>query len=396
MRDSQEWAEAPCESLPTNHELYILYTSGTTGTPKGIVRAQGDTAVGLNYCMKNVFDLHQGGVHFAASDIGWVVGHSFIVYGPLIRCAKVIFFEGKPVVPDAGVIWRVCEEYKVTSLYMAPTAVRVIKKEDYEGDLIKKYNTDSIRTFCLVGERCDPDTIHWIHKHFQKVLINDTWWQTETGWPISANLLNVQDFKTIFPTLPGSVTRPVPGYEVKIFEENTTDQECPPNTLGKVVIKLPLPPAFMLTLWGNDEAFVQKYLAETPGYYTTGDAGIIDEKGYIHIMTRVDDVINTAGHRISTGRLEEAVNEHDSVVESAVVGYNDPVRGECPLAFVILRGNINLTDELKVSLAQEINGKVRTDVGAFCRLEGVVFAEKLPKTRSGKILRRTIREIING
>lgn len=178
------------------------------------MRAQGDTAVGLNYCMKNVFDLHEGGVHFASSDIGWVVGHSFIVYGPLIRCSKTIFFEGKPVVPDAGVVWRVCQEYKVTSLYMAPTGVRVIKKEDYDGVLVKKYDVSSVRTFCLVGERCDPDTIHWIHRHFPKVLINDTWWQTETGWPISANLLNLKDFKSVFPTLPGSVTRPVPGYNV--------------------------------------------------------------------------------------------------------------------------------------------------------------------------------------
>lgn len=336
----KEWEQTPCESLPTNHELYILYTSGTTGTPKGIVRAQGDTAVGLNYCMKNVFDLHEGGVHFASSDIGWVVGHSFIVYGPLIRCSKTIFFEGKPIIPDAGVVWRVCQEYKVTSLYMAPTGVRVIKKEDYDGELVKKYDVSSVRTFCLVGERCDPDTIHWIHRHFPKVLINDTWWQTETGWPISANLLNLKDFKSVFPTLPGSVTRPVPGYNVQIFNETTNEPVSEPGELGKVVIKLPLPPAFMLTLWGNNEAFITKYLADTPGYYTTGDAGIIDEKGYVHIMTRTDDVINTAGHRISTGRLEEVVNEYDPVVESAVVGFNHPVRGEVPVAIVIMKAGI--------------------------------------------------------
>jgi len=256
--------------------------------------------------MKNVFNVHPESVHFAASDIGWVVGHSFIVYGPLIRGCATLFFEGKPVVPDAGVIWRVCEQYKVTSLYMAPTGVRVIKKEDYEGDLVKKYNTQSVETYCLVGERCDPDTILWINKHLPHVIINDTWWQTETGWPISANLPNLAEFGTVFPTLPGSVTRPVPGYKVQIFDESNS--ECEPNQLGKVVIKMPLPPAFMLTLWGNDQAFIDKYLAETPGYYTTGDAGIIDERGYVHIMTRTDDVINTAGHRISTGRLEEVVN----------------------------------------------------------------------------------------
>lgn len=288
--------------------------------------------------MKNVFDLQPDGVHFAGSDIGWVVGHSFIVYGPLLRGATTVFFEGKPITPDAGAMWRICDQYNVTSLYMAPTAVRVIKKEDYDGLLVKKYyKKQTVRTFCLVGERCDPDTIHWMHRHFPNVLINDTWWQTETGWPISANLLNLADFDTVFPTLPGSVTRPVPGYEVKIFDE--ANEAVPAGTLGKVVIKLPLPPAFMLTLWGNDQAFIDKYLAETPGYYTTGDAGVIDSKGYIHIMTRVDDVINTAGHRISTGRLEEVVNEHESVVESAVVGYNEEVRGECALAFVILRGS---------------------------------------------------------
>ena len=246
----KDWAVAPCVNLASTHPLYILYTSGTTGQPKGIVRDCGSTAVGLNYCMKNVFNVHKGSVHFASSDIGWVVGHSFIVYGPLLRGCTTLFFEGKPVVPDAGVIWRVCEQYKVTSLYMAPTAVRVIKKEDYEGDLVKKYSQETIETFCLVGERCDPDTILWINKHCPNVIINDTWWQTETGWPISANLTNLKDFGTVFPTLPGSVTRPVPGYKVQIFDE--ANHEVAPGTLGKVVIKMPLPPAFMLTLWGND------------------------------------------------------------------------------------------------------------------------------------------------
>ena len=392
--DEQDWEEAPCESLPSTHTLYILYTSGTTGEPKGICRDQGGTAVGLNYCMKNVFDLQEDGVHFAGSDIGWVVGHSFIVYGPLIRGATTVFYEGKPVTPDAGAMWRICEEYQVTSLYMAPTAVRVIKKEDYDGKLVKKYEQKSIRTFCLVGERCDPDTIHWVHRHFPHVLINDTWWQTETGWPIAANLLNLRDFETIFPTLPGSVTRPVPGYDVRIFDES--NEPVGADVLGKVVIKLPLPPAFMLTLWGNDQAFIEKYLAETPGYYTTGDAGIIDSKGYVHIMTRMDDVINTAGHRISTGRLEEVINEHDSVVESAVVGYNQEVRGECPLAYVILKGSGDqLDDAQKAALAKEVVTKIRTDVGAFAKLEGVIFVTKLPKTRSGKILRGTIRKIAN-
>jgi len=396
LMTEREWPIAECVSLPSNHELYILYTSGTTGEPKGIVRDQGGTAVGLNYCMKNVFDVGKDSVHYAVSDIGWVVGHSFIVYGPLIRGANVIFFEGKPITPDAGVVWRVCEEYGVTSLYWAPTAVRVVKKMDFEGEHVLKHDVSKLKSVCLVGERCDPDTIHWLHKHLPKVMINDTWWQTETGWPICANLLNLADFKTVFPTLPGSVTRPVPGYDVKVFDE--AHHPVPPNTLGKVVIKLPLPPSFMLTLWGNNKAFIEKYLAETPGYYTTGDAGIIDEKGYLHIMTRMDDVINTAGHRLSTGRLEEVVNDHERVVESAVIGFDHKIRGESPLAYVILKGSAGcetLSEEEKKQLASEINNKVRADVGAFAKLEAVLFVNKLPKTRSGKILRGTIRKITN-
>ena len=220
---------------------------------------------------------------------------------------------------------------------MAPTGVRVVKKEDYDGEWVKKYDTSSLDGFLLVGERCDPDTIHWVHRHFPHIKINDTWWQTETGWPITGNLLNTEEYGKIFPTLPGSVTKPVPGYDVRIFNEG--NEEIGPGELGKVVIKMPLPPSFMLGLWGNNQAFIEKYLTETPGYYTTGDAGIKDERGYLHIMTRMDDVINTCGHRISTGRLEEVVNDHPKVVESAVIGYNEEIRGECPLAFVVLRGS---------------------------------------------------------
>lgn len=280
---------------------------------------------------------------------------------------------------------------------MAPTGVRIVKKEDYEGEWIKRYDVSSIDGFLLVGERCDPDTIHWIHKHLPHVKINDTWWQTETGWPITGNLLNTAEFGKIFPTLPGSVTKPVPGYDVRIM--NDQNEEVAAGQLGKVVIKMPLPPSFMLTLWGNDQAFIEKYLAETPGYYTTGDAGFKDKRGYLHIMTRMDDVINTCGHRISTGRLEEVINDHEQVVESAVVGFNEEIRGECPLAFVILKGSSGaskLTPEQQSQLKAEINAKVRADVGAFARLIGLIFMEKLPKTRSGKILRGTIRKIANG
>ena len=394
MENTTEVAE--CTPVPAPHPLYILYTSGTTGQPKGIVRETGGTIVGLNFCMRSVFNVNKGSVHFAGSDIGWVVGHSFIVYGPLIRCSSCVFFEGKPVTPNPGVVWDRVQKYKVTSLYMAPTGVRVVKKEDYNGDWVKKYDTSSLHGFLLVGERCDPDTINWINRNFPDVLINDTWWQTETGWPISANLINISEYGKVFPTLPGSVTKPVPGYDVRIFDDS--NKECKPNELGKVVIKMPLPPSFMLTLWGNDQAFIDKYLAETPGYYTTGDAGIKDEHGYIHIMTRVDDVINTCGHRISTGRLEEVINNHDDVVESAVIGFNEEVRGECPLAFVILKGKgtHGLSQYQINAIKQQINAKVREDVGAFARLIGVIFMDKLPKTRSGKILRGTIRKIANG
>lgn len=393
MEAESEYTE--CTPVLAPHSLYILYTSGTTGQPKGIVRETGGAVVALNWAMQNIFNVSRGSVHFATSDIGWVVGHSFIVYGPLIVGAKCVFFEGKPLCPNPGVIWDRVATHKVTSLYMAPTGVRVIKKEDYEGEWIKKYDTSSIQSIGVVGERCDPDTIHWLHKHFPTALLNDTWWQTETGWPISCNLLNTAKFGKLFPTLPGSVTKPVPGYDVQILHEDNS--QCAPGELGKVCIKLPMPPSFMPTLWGNDEAFIKKYLAETPGYYTTGDAGMIDARGYLHIMTRVDDVINTAGHRISTGRLEEVINDHEMVVESAVVGFNDEVRGEQPLAFCILKGTstASMTQEQKTALATEINGVVRRDVGAFCRLCGVIFMERLPKTRSGKILRGTIRKICN-
>jgi len=390
----QEKEIAPCTFVEATAPLYVLYTSGTTGQPKGVVRDTGGTVVALNYTLKHVFDISKGEIYFSCSDIGWVVGHSFIVYGPLIRGATTVFFEGKPIVPNPGVLWRIVEQYKVKSIYMAPTAVRIIKKEDYEGEWVKKYDLSSLKSYHLVGERCDPDTVWWIHGHFPNVVINDTWWQTETGWPICSNLLSA-DFKTVFPTLPGSVTRPLPGYEVKIFDEEHHEVK-EPNALGMVVIKLPMPPSFMPTLWGNDEVFVKRYLADAPGYYTTGDAGLIDEKGYLHIMTRVDDVINTCGHRLSTGQMEEVINEHACVVESAVVGHIDEIRGECPLAFVILKGNFeDYSDDDKKKLTKEINEKVRHDIGPIARLEGVLFVPKLPKTRSGKILRGTIKKISN-
>jgi len=296
------------------------------------------TCVGANYAMDIVHNVHRGKVHFATSDVGWVVGHTNIVYGPLLRGASCVFFEGKPITPNPGVCWKLVEQYKVTSMYMAPTAVRIIKKLDYDGEWIPKYDISSLENYSMVGERCDPDTIHWLHKRFPGVIINDTWWQTETGWHLCGNLCNTDLFDKIYPTLPGSVCKPLPGHDIRVFDEQT-NKELGPNTLGKIVIKMPMPPSFMLGIWGNDRAFIDKYLRDTPGYYTTGDAGIIDEHGYLHIMTRLDDVINTCGHRISTGRLEEAVNSHAEVVESAVVGFNEAIKGETPLAFVLLKGS---------------------------------------------------------
>ena len=394
--DAQDWSVSECEQLEATHPLYILYTSGTTGQPKGIVRETGGTTVALNASMRDVFNVNREDVFYACSDIGWVVGHNYIVYGPLLRGATSVFFEGKAVTPtEKGACWERAERYKATGLYMAPTAVRVIKKLDYTGEYVRKSDLSTVKNFLLVGERCDPDTIHWLHKLLPHVYINDTWWQTETGHVIGGQLLNTDKYGPILPTLPGSVTKPTPGFDVKIFNE--ANEEVQANELGKVVIKLPMPPGFMLTLWGNDEAFIEKYLAETPGYYTTGDAGIIDEKGYIHIMTRMDDVINTSGHRISTGRLEEVINEHESVVESAVIGFDDPTRGECPLAFCCLKGDgVSSMDSKEIEdLKKAIQTKVREDVGAFAKLIGVIFMEKLPKTRSGKILRGTIRKIAN-
>jgi len=279
-------------------------------------------------------------------------------------------------------------------LYVAPTGVRIIKKMDYDGEWVKKYDVSSLESFSVVGERCDPDTMNWIHRHFPNALKNDTWWQTETGTPMAGNLLNTKQYGPIFPTLPGSVGKPCPGFNLQIL--NDKNEECAPNELGKVSIKLPMPPAFMLTLWGNDEAFIKKYLSESPGFYTTGDAGVVDERGYVHIMTRVDDVINTAGHRISTGRLEEVVNDHADVVESAVVGFNDPIRGECPLAFIILRGSqASLPPAEEARIKKEVGDKIRADVGAFAKLIDVIIMQALPKTKSGKILRGTIKSIVN-
>lgn len=390
---SQVWPEAAPMPMQSTDPLYILYTSGTTGAPKGIYRDHGSTAVGLNYGMKNVFGVMPEDTHFAVSDIGWIVGHTNIVYGTMMRGATTVFFEGKPIVPDAGIIWRICAKHKVNSLFMAPTGVRVVKKDDHEAKLAAKCDLSALRSFQLAGERCDPDTVLWLHKYFPQAIVNDTWWQTEVCWPICGNLENTGKFGPVFPTLPGSATKPVPGFNVQVLDDN--NKRCKPGQLGKVAIKLPMPPAFMLSIWNRDKDFVEKYLAEAPGYYVSGDAGVCDANGYISIMARTDDVINTAGHRISTGRLEEVLNEHELVVESAVIGMVDDMT-EKPFAYCILRGDVaGMSQKDKEALAVELNNKVRKDAGAFCRLRGCLFLDRLPKTRSGKILRGTIRSIAN-
>lgn len=383
-----------CAIVGSNDPLYILYTSGTTGAPKGVVREHGGTCVGTNLSIKASQNLYPGDVMLAVSDWGWIVGHSWMTYGPLLRGASTIIFEGKPHMPDPGIIWRMCQQYKVTSMFLAPTVARLLKKEDYSGSYVKKHFPEDLQVLGMAGERCDPDSILWLRKNLHKQIINDEWWQTETGHVICGNIADVGTYKTIFPTLPGSATRPYFGQDVKIFDEH--NEECEVGELGKVMVKLPMPPAFASTLWRNDQAFQEKYFDEAPGYYLSGDAGTKDENGYVSIMTRIDDVINMAGHRISTGRIEEVVNEHSYVVESAVVAFVDPIKGETPLAFVVIRDQDKLSKEEVDDIIKKVKTKVREDIGAFSSLNGVIPISTLPKTRSGKILRGTMKSIVGG
>lgn len=323
---------------------------------------------------------------FATSDIGWIVGHNFIIYGPLVRGGTTVMYEGKPIgTPNAGVCWRICDDYKVKSFYIAPTGVRGIKKDDLDGEYIQHHSLDSLKSISMAGERCDPETVKWLQKHFPKVHLNDNWWQTETGWMIASNYINL----TTFPTKLGSATKPCPGWDVRIMddEDNLVDE---PEKVGKIMVKLPCPPGHMDGLWGNDQAYVEKYLQNPEGYYLTGDAGYIDKDGYVFIMTRTDDVINTAGHRISTGRIEEVLAEHPAVAENAVVGKDDPLKGDVPIAFVVMQKDVD-----KIKLSKELQAIVREKVGAFAKLEKVIFLPRLPKTRSGKILRNLLRDVSN-
>ncbi|WP_373943196.1 propionyl-CoA synthetase [Vibrio chagasii] len=376
-----------CVPVLATDALYILYTSGTTGKPKGVVRDNGGHAVAMKYSMSTIYNMPQDGVFWAASDVGWVVGHSYIVYAPLIHGCTTILFEGKPVrTPDPGAFWRVCEEYTVDVLFSAPTAFRAIKKEDPEGELLNKYDLSSLKSIFMAGERLDPPTLDWVESHTSKPVI-DHWWQTETGWAISANPTGLESL----PVKAGSSTKPVPGYQVEILNELGDPAQA--NQQGFVALKRPLPPGCLPTIWRNHDRFESGYLSQFPGYYVSGDGGYLDEDGYLFIMGRIDDVINVAGHRLSTGEMEEIVGGHPAIAECAVVGIHDELKGQLPLGLVVLKDGVKVDGD---DLQTELVGKVRNEIGAVACFKQALVVERLPKTRSGKILRRTIRQIAEG
>lgn len=371
-------------SLPSTHPLYILYTSGTTGKPKGILRDTGGYATALKFSMKYVYGMSPGKVFWAASDVGWVVGHSYIVYGPLLNRNTTIIFEGKPIrTPDASTFWRVISEHKVSVMFTAPTAIRAIKKEDPNGDFIKNYDMSSLKYQFLAGERCDAATLHWTQEKLGIPVI-DHWWQTESGWAMVANMVGVN----LLPVKPGSATLPVAGYDIQILNENGDVLEQ--NTEGYVAVKLPLPPGTLMNLWGNPERFKSGYLDKFPGYYFSGDGGYKDEDDYVFITGRVDDVINVAGHRLSTADMEEIVSSHKSVAECAVFGINCSLKGQKPMALIVLKTDLVKTEE---QIQKEIIAEVRTVIGAVASFRDVLVVSRLPKTRSGKILRKLLRNI---
>jgi propionyl-CoA synthetase len=374
----------PCVPVKATDPLYILYTSGTTGKPKGVVRDNGGHAVALRWSLENIYDTKPGEVYWAASDVGWVVGHSYIVYGPLLTGCTTILYEGKSVgTPDPGAFWRVISQHGVKTMFTAPTAFRAIKKEDPKGEYIKKYDLSGFRYLFLAGERLDPDTYHWAHNLLQKPVI-DHWWQTETGWPIAANCMGIESF----PIKPGSCTKPVPGYNVQIIDN--MGRKLGPKEEGLVVVQLPLPPGTLPSLWNADERFIESYMKIFPGYYFTSDGGHMDEDGYVHIMGRVDDVINVAGHRLSTGSMEEVVAQHEDVAECAVIGAHDTLKGQLPVGLVVLKAGVARGEE---ELKKELVQMIRNEIGPIACFKEAVVVSRLPKTRSGKILRSTMRKI---
>lgn len=375
---------ADCVSVEATDPLYILYTSGTTGQPKGVVRDNGGHMVALKWTMKNIYNVEAGDVYWAASDVGWVVGHSYIVYGPLLQGCTTVFFEGKPVgTPDAGVFWRMIEEYNIRVLFTAPTAFRAIKRDDPNAEFLKKYDTSALKALYLAGERTDPDTLQWAQDILKKPVV-DHWWQTETGWAICANPLGLHEF----PVKPGSPTKPVPGWDVRVLDD--AGHPVPAGQIGAIVCKLPLPPGTLPTLWEKDDLYKAKYLEEFPGYYATADAGVIDEDGYVSIMARTDDIINVAGHRLSTGGMEEVLASHPDVAECAVIGADDKLKGQMPVGFLVLKAGVDKEHDVIVN---EVVKLVREKIGAVAAFKKCVVVDRLPKTRSGKILRGTMQAI---
>ena len=375
---------AECVPVAATDPLYILYTSGTTGVPKGVVRDNGGHLVALKWTMGAVYDVEPGDVYWAASDVGWIVGHSYIIYAPLLHGCTTILFEGKPVgTPDAGAFWRVISQHKVKVMFTAPTALRAIKREDPDAELMKKYDLSGFKTLFLAGERLDPDTFHWAENHLGADVI-DHWWQTESGWPMASNCLGLHHY----PVKPGSATKAVPGWDVRVVDAECN--EVPRGDIGAIVVRLPLPPGTLPTLWNADDRYVEAYLSEFPGHYKTADAGFIDDDGYISIMARTDDIINVAGHRLSTGGMEEVLANHPDVAECAVIGVADPLKGELPLGFLVLKAGV---ERSHAEIVAEVVKMVRERIGPVAAFKQATVIQRLPKTRSGKILRGTMRKI---